>query len=317
MNRLLLLVVGLVGCGGGNTQQPAVPAASSDAAIEAAAIEAGGQDTGGPSCGCSEYDDPVAVGNLPSALDETSGLAVSRKNRGVIWAHNDSGDSPRVFALDEKGGLLGEIAFGGATAVDWEDIAVGPCPAGSCVWVGDFGDNGKSRTDYALYRIDEPALDGKPFGKRTIAAQKFPFAYPDGSWNSETLLLHPTTGEIFLVTKVGMSASGVYRFPSKLEPGTPVTLERVGTAASTAMSLVTGGDVSPCGDRVLLRTYFSLLEYTVPPGKGIADALASAPRSVPVAKEPQGEAVAYRPDGRGYFTASEGVAVTLSSTNCR
>lgn len=316
MKRALLLVAGLVSCGGGNTQQPAVPAASTDAAPIDASVDAGPADVPA-ACGCSEYEDPVALGTLPTVLDETSGLAVSRKNRGVIWAHNDSGDSPRVFALDEKGGLLGEIAFGGATAIDWEDIAVGPCPAGSCVWVGDVGDNGKSRTDYALYRIDEPVLDGKPFAKRTIAAQKFPFAYPDGSWNSETLLAHPTTGEIFLVTKVGTSASGVYRFPSKLEPGVAVTLERVGTAASTTMSLVTGGDVSPCGDRVLLRTYFSLLEYTVPPGKGIAEALATSPRSVPVAKEPQGEAVSYRLDGRGYVTASEGTSVTLSATACR
>lgn len=315
----------LVACAGGNAQPatrasapgPSEPRADASIAVtdaSADATEVAREPQTG--CGCTDYADPTPVGTLPLVLDETSGLAASRKNRGVLYAHNDSGDTARIFALDEKGALLGEIAFGGATAVDWEDLAVGPCPAGSCVWVGDVGDNHKSRSDYALYRIAEPSLDGTPFAKRTVAAEKFPFAYPDGQWNCETVLVHPKTGEVFLVTKVGMSAAGVYRFPTKLVAGTPVTLEKVGAAAGTAMSLVTGGDISPCGDRVLLRTYFSLFEYAIPPGKSIAEALATAPTKVPVAKEPQGEAVAFRADGRGYFTAPEGNAVTLSANGC-
>jgi hypothetical protein len=40
---------------------------------------------------------------------------------------------------------------------------------------------------------------------------------------------------------------------------------------------------------------------------------------VPVADEPQGEAVAYRADGLGYFTSSEVVSgpVGLSAVRCR
>lgn len=318
--RRLLFAFALVACGGVEKPAATPPILVDSGADTTAASEAAvdvAVDAGAAACGCNEYSDPVAVGKLPAVLDEASGLAVSHKNPGVIWAHNDSGDSARIFAIDEKAGLLGEIAFGGATAIDWEDIAVGPCAKGTCVWVGDFGDNNKNRTDYALYRIEEPSLDGKPFGKRTIAAEKIPFSYPDGSWNSETLLVHPTSGEIYLVTKIGMSASGVYRFPAKLDAGVPVTLERVGTAASTAMSLVTAGDVSPCGDRVLLRTYLSLMEYAIEPGETIAQALAKTPVKVPVAREGQGEAVAYRREGAGYFTTSEGTSVSLSATTCR
>ncbi len=271
----------------------------------------------GGACGCVEYSDPVTAGVLPVSLDETSGLAASRTNAGVIYAHNDSGDSARVFALSSTGALLGQITLGGATAVDWEDMAVGPCPDGSCVFVADVGDNGKSRSNCAIYTIPEPALDGKPFATQTIAAKKFPFTYPDGKWNCETVLVDPTTGRIYLVTKDSAIDGGVYVFPEKLEPGVPVTLTKVGSAAGTKGALVTGGDISPCGDRVLLRTYGSLLEYVFPPGKTLSDALATKPRNVPVAKEAQGETVAFKADGRGYFTASEGSGVALSGTGCR
>jgi hypothetical protein len=36
-------------------------------------------------------------------LTEISGIAVSRQNRNVIWAHNDSGDSARIFAMRTDG----------------------------------------------------------------------------------------------------------------------------------------------------------------------------------------------------------------------
>ncbi len=287
-----------------------------DAASDGVPSEVAGDADGGR-CGCTDYTDPVAVGTLPAVSKETSGLAASRKNPGVLYAHNDSGDTARIFALDEKGALLGQLGFGGVTAVDWEDIAVGPCAEGSCVFVSDAGDNAKARSDYALYVVPEPSLDGKPFATQTLAPRRIPFSYPDGKWNCETLLVHPTTGRVYLVTKDDKIDGGVYAFPEKLEPGVAVTVEKVGSAAGTKGSLVTGGDVSPCGDRVLLRTYGSLLEYTLGPGLTVGDALATKPRVVPVATEAQGEAVAFRLDGRGYFTASEGSLATLSLTGCR
>ena len=35
---------------------------------------------------------------LPDELSESSGLAVSRAQPGVLWSHNDSGDGPNVYA---------------------------------------------------------------------------------------------------------------------------------------------------------------------------------------------------------------------------
>ena len=63
-------------------------------------------------------------------LDETSGLVVSAKNPGTLWLNNDSGDSARVFAVTPNGALQGIYPLEGATAIDWEDLAIGSRPEG-------------------------------------------------------------------------------------------------------------------------------------------------------------------------------------------
>ena len=60
-----------------------------------------------------------------TAITEASGIAASRKNPGVLWVHNDSGDVNRVFALTPAGTHLGIYTITGAGAVDWEDLAIG------------------------------------------------------------------------------------------------------------------------------------------------------------------------------------------------
>jgi hypothetical protein len=35
-------------------------------------------------------------------IDEASGLAVSRLNDNILWVHNDSGDTARIFAIDRN-----------------------------------------------------------------------------------------------------------------------------------------------------------------------------------------------------------------------
>src|SRR5207247_1030146 len=100
-----------------------------------------------------------------------------------------------------SGVLLAEFDLGGATNVDWEDIAVGPCSSGTCVFLGDTGDNDMNRTQYAVYRVAEP--DPAAGAKQMVPSTRLPFVYPDGPHNAEALLVHPTTGDVYVVTKVG------------------------------------------------------------------------------------------------------------------
>jgi hypothetical protein len=82
----------------------------------------------------------------------------------VLWANNDSGDSARVFAVGSDGADLGTVTVSGATATDWEDLALGPAPAGrppaTSATLGGAGTSGNARPSVTVYRFPEPTPPG-------------------------------------------------------------------------------------------------------------------------------------------------------------
>jgi hypothetical protein len=303
-----------------------------EAAMEDAAPDQVERDASA-SCGCKgDYTLPVSRGNIDGkVLPELSGLAASRIHPGVIFAHNDSGDSARFFALRDTGALLREYDLTGAVATDWEDIAIGPCPQGSCVYLADIGDNDAKRADYSIYRVAEPDISadagssnqGGDLPKTALAYERFRFTYPDRAHNAETLLVHPTTGDVYVVTKEAMTQAAVYRLPAEAKPDASVSMILVPSSLGIPVGeLVTGGDVDPCGTHLLLRTYTALHEYTLSSGQPFESIFSAPGVHVPTANltfEAQGEAVTYAADGRGYFTSSEAngaATVELHAVSC-
>lgn len=289
-------------------------ASSGDATATSTTSAAGGTSassgTGGDACACAE---PVALGTVTSDdIDEASGIAASRKHAGVYYVHNDSGDDPRFFAIDSTGALLATYELDGANAIDWEDMAAGPCQnlTGACLYFADFGDNNVRRDDYRIYRVAEP--NTITAGTHTIAFETLPFTYPDGSHNAETLLVHPTTGELAIVQKTG-GAANVYTLAAPAF-GAQATFTAAGSVSLPGLlDLATGGDVRADGT-VLVRTYQSL--YRFAPGASIGATLQGVPCTLPVASEGQGEAVAWSSDGMTYVTLSEGENESLFASTC-
>lgn len=257
-------------------------------------------------------------------INESSGLVASRRNANVFWTHNDSGDGPYLFAIDRAGNTLARFTLPNATNVDWEDIAIGPGANGKlALYVGDIGDNNHNRTDTCLYRIPEPKVDTSQTLQeaQTAAPEKFPYRYPDGSHDCETLLVHPKTGEVFLVTKEASGQSSVYAFPLPLKPNEVVTLKKVAkqTFVSTLLTgrladgerMATGGDISPNGKHLLIRTYLWAYEWDIAPKQPLAEIFSRKPRQYLLPLTKQGEAICYRADGLAWLITSEGVHTPL------
>jgi hypothetical protein len=123
---------------------------------------------------CPEFNPPAQVGKVAdSALTEISGISTSRQTPGVIWAHNDSGDVNRVFALSSSGTRLATFYLTGASAIDWEDLAIGPgpIPGQDYLYVADTGNNSLNRATVTIYRVAEPSLAGLTPGTQAIYPQ--------------------------------------------------------------------------------------------------------------------------------------------------
>ncbi|HHH30426.1 MAG TPA: hypothetical protein ENK57_19085, partial [Polyangiaceae bacterium] len=121
---LALMVPLVLGrCGGIPTADPPADVRDDDGAggdPASSSSSAGARAAGGggpePIDVCSRCVDqtPQPLGLLPEALNEISGLAPSAIHEGMYWAHNDSGDVPRLFLLDADGTLSGEYALSNA-----------------------------------------------------------------------------------------------------------------------------------------------------------------------------------------------------------
>lgn len=266
---------------------------------------------------CPAFTEPVEVGALmDDELDELSGLVASRAHEGIYWAHNDSGDRARFFALRETGELVATVTLEGVTARDWEDLAIIHDTHGTFLTLADIGDNDRARENVVLHRVPEPDPD---LGDQTVNAgdiRSFTLTYPDGAHDCEAVFIDPEGGTTYFVTKE-ITGSGVrlYSFAAPTEGITSGTLTDLGAmtfpSGSPLGRVITAADISPDGSMVALRGYQALWIYARPAGTSIRDTLSAAPCRAPNPRETQGETVAFSADGTGVLTVSEGESSPL------
>jgi hypothetical protein len=176
-----------------------------------------------------------------------------------------------------------------------------------------------------IYRIPEPEpaqAGARNANGRTAQAEAFKLQYPNGARDAESLLVHPTTGEILILSKEEFGRTTVYRVPLPLDSRRTVRLEKVAdvdmTKVGIKIDLLTDATVSVDARRVTIRTYSSALEYEVSPGSALASIWGQTPRVARLEDGPQGEGISYRLDGRALITIGESNPTYLYETvrNC-
>ena len=237
---------------------------------------------------------PCTISVPPTVLPglfESSGLAVSRRQHGVLWSHNDSGNADILFAVDTSGRILGQVRVPIRTR-DWEDVSAAACPAGDCLYIADIGDNGQARRGIDIYRVPEPALTDAV----TREPDVFHARYADGPHNAEAMFVVGAT--VFIVTRD--RNGGLYRalLPST-GPG-EVVFQRIG---ELGLAAVTDAEAFDDGRSVVVRTSHDAVVYRVE--ELIRGNITPNLRiNLDGLREPQGEGVAV--DGHMLYLSSEG-----------
>lgn len=271
---------------------------------------------------CMQWRAPERIGALDTAmLPEASGIAASRAFPGRLYFNNDSGDGPYFYTTDAQASGTARIAVSGFVPRDVEDIALGPCGlSGTCIWLGDIGDNAKARETVTFVAIAE----AETFAAEVTPVQTVIVRYPDGPHNAEGFAFHPD-GDLYLITKnyelVARSSgpAGIYRLSAAAlasAGGRVLTFEPVGTLDLPALvtdlfvnQVATAMDISADGKRVLILTYRDALEWS----EDLSDGIDPGARPefgrdytlTPIAPLIQAEAIAYLPQGDGVIYTSE------------
>ncbi len=238
-------------------------------------------------------------------LKEISGIDKSQINKNVFWIHNDSGDSAQIFAIDNKGKHLGKFLLQNIENRDWEDITVGPgsIDGQSYIYIGEIGDNEAIYDVKYIYRFKEPQInfDKIPNDSMIHDVETIAYKYPDGPRDAETLMIDPLTMNLIIVSKREESVHVyVLLFPQNTD-----SINILQQIATLPITQVTGGDISNSGTKIILKNYDNIYYWLRTAGQSLQDAFSKLPEHLTYIVEPQGEAICWSNDEKGYFTLSE------------
>jgi len=272
-----------------------------------------------------EYAPPRKLAELDNRdIDESSGLACSRRTADVLWTHNDSGDAARLYAFDPKGNDLGSVELKDVAARDFEDMASFELDGRPWLLVGDVGNNGLKHEVHVLYLLAEPEVDARDgVARKTIpVTRRIHFRYAGRSHDCEALAVDASSRTVLLASKqIWPPGALIYSLElpegfeqSVDEPAMPLGGGRGLVArpiGAVRVGPVTAMDVSPDGRRMVLLTYGDAFEFQRGEEETWSAALKRRPRKLTMPLRLQGESLCYGSDGRTLYLTSEKLPTPL------
>lgn len=284
------------------------------------------------------FDLPLRFDSKRDSVGEISGLALSIRNPGWIWSHEDSGNAAKLIALDSRGRIRFRYDLRGARNFDWEDIAtaVDARTKHAFIVVGDVGRNlaklGQTAPRLWVTREPDIATDLQPPaapspGAKSEKLRRYkslavhdwriryaalePKDYPD----VEALYFDDRAQRFGLVTKSSRGRSVIWSVAPPANWSSDATVEAIQVATlrlrgSNREQMVTAADLDTENRRLVLTSYRRLMLLPAPILDRPTASDEELPRLVPAHSEKlpkldQIEALVVLPKGR-VLVASEG-----------
>jgi len=253
-----------------------------------------------------------------SAIAEVSGLAASNVHPGILWTHNDSGNSADIYAIDAQANRRARVRIDNAANFDWEDMASYRDGDKRWLLIADSGDNGGVRKELQLYFVPEPLelIDGAASAARTMR-----FVWPDGARDCEAVGVDVQERAIYLISKKRVPPE-LYRLPLDGDStAAPLVAERVSLLAHIAQpdtgdlqrnpvygryrAQISSMDISADGSKMAVLNYLHARIYTRLPSESWATAVMRQPVDLPFPWMTQAEAIAFSADANSLWIGSE------------
>jgi hypothetical protein len=235
----------------------------------------------------------LLLSNFQSAeITESSGVAPSRRARGLFWTHNDSG-ADTLFAFTPDGTPTGQFKLKDTELQNWEDIAT----KGGRIYIADIGNNTGSRDRVDLFVVPEP----NPRRSGEVRPIKhLSLEYPDDPFDAESFFISRGFG--YVIRKESGNAH-VFRF--RLNARETTTMEEQCELNTDAP--VAGADITSDNRRLAVITDQGAYLFALPgrvPTEGTLDPALFVPFSLS-----QMEGCAFTRDG--LLVTAEGGEILL------
>ncbi len=277
---------------------------------------------------CVEWGEAREVGQLDSGLiPEASGIEVSSVFPDRLYHVDDS--STRFYVTDLRGDLIQSVSISGTSGIDVEDLALGPCPQTTCLFIADIGDNPEQRDSIEVIVVEEV----EDFPEEVLPTHRISLRYPEGSEDAEALAVGPN-GDLYVmvrrfVPEESEPYSELFRLSAESwigEANSSGTLESVSgidfrnLASTLPGQLVTGMDVSDDGERLLVLTYLDAYEFQLSRVETSESLVEGRDYTrIPLTPLRQQESIAYVPRSQAlvYGTESGGGRSPIMRVECR
>ena len=270
-------------------------------------------------------------------LVECSGMDTSLASDNLIWAINDNGHGPYIYALRFDGRSMGRVLVVGAQNRDWEGIDTFLWQGRPMILIADFGDNRERYDTHTLYVVEEPKFAGHPYGESSSVklAWRIVFSYPDHNHDAESVFVDATDAKVFVLTKrdnppllfelplkpaghsiVAKKVAAVRHIPA---PSEEDMMQKFGKHSSQPTSL----DISPNGRQAVVLTYKHAYVFNRKSNDSWAAALSNHPDKLllPLPQDRndfrQREAVCFADGGEALLITSEGQKAAIFRLNIR
>ncbi|WP_299556913.1 hypothetical protein [Seonamhaeicola sp.] len=198
----------------------------------------------------------TVLADLPNTLNEVSGTETTI-HTDLIWTLNDSGNKPRLYALDQKGKIIKEVKIN-AKNRDWEDLT---SDAEGNLYIGDFGSNANKRDNLAILKVskDSLELDTKigiePISFKFEDQHKFPPKKKNMYFDCEAFFHFNDSLYLFTKSRVkgDFGKTNLYKLPAKKGKHVATFVGSFSTC-DDAHCWITSADISDNGKKVVLLT---------------------------------------------------------------
>ncbi|NAS12739.1 NHL repeat-containing protein [Poritiphilus flavus] len=214
---------------------------------------------------CSNYGQLTIISDLPSELDENSGMVLH--NNSEVWMIEDNGNKDKLYRVNLKGKMLSDHKITDAKNHDWEDLAK---DADGNLYIGDFGNNANERKNLRIYKIKGP-LDPED---EKFRAERIEFNYPEQKKfpPKKSKRLYDTEAffyaqdHLYIITKNRTrpfnAEALIYKVPAKKGKYKAELVGKFKACEDMNRCVVTAADISEDGSKIALLGYGRLWIFT-------------------------------------------------------